>query len=446
MQRKSRQSIRLTFLMLTVLLVVGPAIAAEEGRGAAAAEVALALAIILAGAKLGGDVAVRIGQPSVLGELVFGVILGNLTLVGLDWIEPMKHNEMLSIIAEIGVIILLFEVGLESTVRDMMRVGLPSLLVALLGVVTPFALGWGVGALVLPESSVYVHIFLGATLTATSVGITARVLQDLDRSRSDEARVILGAAVIDDILGLVILAVVVGVITAANEGATLSSGSIALIFGKSILFLVAAIGLGLIISPRLFSIASKMRVRGVLLALALAICFLLAALAGRIGLAPIVGAYAAGLILEDVHFRGFRGHEEHELEELVHPISAFLVPVFFVLMGMRVDLQSFSRIEVLGLAGLLTVAAIIGKQVCSLGAYRKGLDRISIGIGMVPRGEVGLIFANIGIGLYLAGERLIDEAIFSAVVIMVIVTTMATPPALKWSLSRGSRSQEPTED
>ena len=124
----------------------------------------------------------------------------------------------------------------------------------------------------------------------------------------------------------------------------------------------------------------------------------------------------------------------------------FLVPVFFVLMGMRVDLHSFSRIEVLGLAGLLTVAAILGKQVCSLGAYQKGLDRISIGIGMIPRGEVGLIFANIGMGLYLAGQRLIDEAVFSAVVIMVIVTTMATPPALKWSLSRGARSEEPAED
>ena len=206
------------------------------------------------------------------------------------------------------------------------------------------------------------HIFLGATLTATSVGITARVLQDLGRSRSNEARVILGAAVIDDILGLIILAVVVGIIAAANEGATLSSGSIGLIFGKSILFLVAAVGLGLLISPRLFYLASKMRVRGVLLAFSLGICFLFAALAGRIGLAPIIGAYAAGLILEDVQFRGFEGREEHQLEELIRPISAFLVPVFFVLMGMRVELASFARVEVLGLAGLLTVAAILGKQ------------------------------------------------------------------------------------
>ncbi|MBD3161385.1 MAG: cation:proton antiporter [Candidatus Eisenbacteria bacterium] len=434
-------------LVLAALAIGGlPVLAADDGghaeeggHGAAVANVVLSLAVILAGAKLGGDLAVRIQQPAVLGELVFGVLLGNLGLLGIDVAEAMKQNEVLSIIAEIGVIILLFEVGLESTVRDMMRVGLPSLLVALLGIVTPFALGFGVGMWLLPNHSIYVSIFLGATLTATSVGITARVLQDLGKSRSKEARVILGAAVIDDILGLVILAVVVGMITAANQGTDLSGGSIALIFGKAILFLAGAIGIGLLVSPRLFYVASKLRVRGVLLSFALGICFLFAAIAGKIGLAPIVGAYAAGLILEDVHFRGFVGREEHELEELIQPISAFLVPVFFVLMGMRVELSAFARSEVLGLAALLTLAAIIGKQACSLGAIGDRLDRLSIGIGMIPRGEVGLIFANIGLTLTLAGERIVDEAIFSAVVIMVIITTMATPPALKWSLARGDR-------
>jgi Na+:H+ antiporter len=166
-------------------------------------------------------------------------------------------------------------------------------------------------------------------------------------------------------------------------------------------------------------------------------CFALAYLSSIIGLAPIVGAYAAGLILEEVHFRDFVNRGEQQLEHLVHPISSFLVPVFFVIMGMRVDLGAFARLDVLGLAALLTVAAIVGKQACSLGTLgQKQLDRLSIGIGMIPRGEVGLIFANIGLGLTVGGQRVIDEAIFSAVVIMVIVTTMATPPALKWSLAR----------
>jgi Kef-type K+ transport system membrane component KefB len=173
----------------------------------------------------------------------------------------------------------------------------------------------------------------------------------------------------------------------------------------------------------------------VLLTTALAFCFGLAYLASVIGLAPIVGAYAAGLVLEDVHFEDFRHRGEGRLEDLVQPISTFLVPIFFVVMGMRVDLTVFSQLDVLGLAGLLTVAAILGKQLCSLGAGRN-VDRWSVGIGMIPRGEVGLIFANIGLGLTLHGAPVVDGAVFSAMVIMVIATTIVTPPALKWSLSR----------
>jgi len=319
----------------------------------------------------------------------------------------------------------------------MLQVGLPSLLVALLGVTVPFALGWGVGALLLPDRSVYVHLFVGATLTATSVGITARVLQDLGRSQSAEARVILGAAVIDDVLGLVILAVVGGIIAAADRGGALSTGEGALILGKAVAFLFGALALGVYLSPKVFGLASRLGGKGVLLVTALVFCFTLAYLAAIIGLAPIVGAYAAGLILEDVHFRSFVNRGEQQLEHLVHPISTFLVPVFFVVMGMRVDLAAFGRVEVLGLAALLTVAAIAGKQACSLGAIGRRLDRLSIGIGMIPRGEVGLIFANIGLGLSVAGQPIVDPDIFSAIVIMVILTTMVTPPALKWSLARG---------
>ncbi|MGH7645678.1 MAG: cation:proton antiporter, partial [Gemmatimonadales bacterium] len=190
------------------------------------APVILALAVILAGAKLGGDLATRLGQPAVLGELVAGVLLGNAHLLGVPWFRAIASNATVDVLAQLGVLILLFQVGLESTVRDMMKVGLPALLVAVLGVVTPFALGWGVGAWLLPEHSPYAHAFLGATLTATSVGITARVLSDLGKSRSREARVILGAAVVDDVLGLVILAIVGGAIQAADLGQTIAVGSI----------------------------------------------------------------------------------------------------------------------------------------------------------------------------------------------------------------------------
>lgn len=415
---------------------------AHEATGTHAdpvAPVVLALAIILAAAKLGGHLAVRMGQPAVLGELVAGVALGSADLVGIGWFHAIEGDQTVDILARLGVLILLFEVGLESTVRDVLKVGLPSFLVAILGVAAPFALGWGVSALLLPDRSVYVHAFLGATLTATSVGITARVLQDLGRSQSPEARVILGAAVIDDVLGLVILAVVGGFIAAANRGDSLSYVEVGSVLGKAVAFLFGALALGVYLSPRIFGVASRLSGGGVLLATALVFCFGLAYLSSIIGLAPIVGAYAAGLILEDVHFRDFANRGEQQLEHLVHPISTFLVPVFFVIMGMRVDLAAFGRMDVLGLAALLTVAAIIGKQACSLGALGQKLDRLSIGIGMIPRGEVGLIFANIGLGLTVAGERVIDEGIFSAVVIMVIVTTMATPPALKWSLARGRR-------
>ena len=429
-------------LTLRALLVSGQA----AGHGGEVASVVLALAVILAAAKLGGDVAARMGQPPVLGELIAGILLGNAHLAGIPWFHSFAADPMLEVLAQLGVLILLFQVGLESTVRDMLKVGVASLLVAVLGVITPFILGWGVGAVLLPEHSRYAHAFLGATLTATSVGITARVLGDLGKSRSPEARIILGAAVIDDVLGLVILAIVGGAIQAADRGETLAYASVGVILVKALVFLCGALAIGVVLSPRLFRLASRLRGRGVLLATALVFCFLLAYLSSAIGLAAIVGAYAAGLILEDVHFREFTDRGEHGLEELIQPIATLLVPVFFVLMGMRVDLAAFARSDVLGLAAVLTLAAIAGKQACALGAIGGGLNRTSVGIGMVPRGEVGLIFASIGMGLTLAGERIIDEAIFSAVVIMVVVTTMITPPALKWSLARGERKAASPRD
>jgi Kef-type K+ transport system membrane component KefB len=447
MPRLTRAPRRLALVAAAVVALAAPlatpAAAAGGGHGDAIALLVIMLAVILAVARLGGDVAVRLGQPAVLGELLAGVLLGNLRHVGVPGVEDIAADGTIGLLAQLGVLILLFEVGLESTVPDMLKVGTASIAVAVLGVCAPFVLGWGVGALFLPDHSAYVHAFLGATLTATSVGITARVLQDLGRSRSKEARIILGAAVIDDILGLVILAVVGGVITAADQGTSFSLGSAALLIGKAAVFLFGAAVIGLWLSPRLFGFAGRLRGTGILLTTALCFCFLLSWAASLVGLAAIVGAYAAGLILEDVHFRHLVDREQVGLERLVSPLGTFLVPIFFVLMGMSVELSAFARLDVLGLAALLIVAAIAGKQVCALGVRDRSLDRLSIGLGMVPRGEVGLIFANVGLGLTVAGERIVDEGTMSALVIMVIVTTMMTPPALKWSLARAERRGRP---
>ena len=422
---------------LVVLLALAPALAsAADPHVDPVASVVLHLALILVVAKLGGEVATRAGQPAVLGELLAGVVLGNVGLLGPGGLEAMKTDPALDMLSRLGVLLLLFEVGLESTVRQMLRVGPSALLVAVLGVAAPFALGWGVGLLLVPGAGSYVHAFLGAALSATSVGITARVLQDLGRSQTPEARIILGAAVIDDVLGLVILAVVSGVIAAAGHGGTLPAWSVGVIVGKATAFLAGSLAIGVVLSPRVFRLGAQLRTRGVLLTMGLAFCFFLSWLAGAIGLAPIVGAFAAGLILEDVHYQGFVDRGEHGLEELVKPIGAFLVPVFFVLMGMRTDLRSFGDPSVLGLAAALTLAAILGKQLCAAGVLGRGLDRLTVGIGMVPRGEVGLIFANVGLALQLDGRPLLTPAMYAAVVIVVIVTTLVTPPALRWSLGR----------
>jgi len=413
-----------------------PALAAESAVDPIV-PLLLGLSIVLGAAKVAGWLASHMGQPAVLGELVAGILIGNLWVFGFHGLEWLRDDSTLSILAELGVIVLLFEVGLESTVDQMRRVGASAFLVALIGVVAPFALGWAAGAWLLPESPTYVHAFLGAVLTATSVGITARVLRDLDAIRSPEAQIILGAAVIDDIMGLVILAVVSGAITAADQGGQgVSLADIGVISGKALVFLAASMLLGVLLARRLLRLAARIRVRGILLTSALVFCFLFSYLAALADLAPIVGAFAAGLLLEPSHFDRFDEKTEHSLESLLHPISTFLVPVFFVLTGLRVDLQVLGDPRIVGLAAALTAVAWIGKQASSLGILTRGVDRLTVGLGMVPRGEVGLIFANVGMGLTIAGERVVTPAIYAAVVIMVITTTLVTPPALQWSLGR----------
>jgi Kef-type K+ transport system membrane component KefB len=421
---------------------------AEGGQHGLDPLVLAGVAVMLIAAKLGGELFERIKQPAVLGELIIGIIIGNLALLGLTAAEPLKTSAIIAALAEVGVIILLFEVGLESNLGEMLEVGRSSLFVALAGVVAPFLLGWGVAAYFLPEESRLAHLFIGATLCATSVGITARVLKDMRRLQTRESRIILGAAVIDDVLGLVILAVVAGAIKATAAGATLSILDTALIAGKAIVFLFGAIAVGRYLTPHIFWRAGRLEVSGVLLALSIAFCFLLAWAAAKVGLAPIVGAFAAGLVLDEIHFETFEERGKHDLQRLVAPVGAVLVPIFFVLMGMKVDLRAFARVELLGFAAALTLAAIIGKQVCSLVVVERGLNRAAIGLGMIPRGEVGLIFAGIGATLMMPNaqgvvEPVIGAGTFGVIVIMVIVTTLATPPALKRSLARSS---PPVED
>ena len=386
------------FAMPAVWLV--KAASGDSGHGLDP-RVLIGLTIILVVAKLGGELFERFGQPGVLGELFAGIVIGNLVLFGFTRAEGLKTDAIVSALAELGVIILLFEVGLESDLREMIEVGWSSLLVAVLGVIAPFFLGWGVSAYFIPEESQLGHIFIGATLCATSVGITARVFKDLGKLNTREARIILGAAVIDDVLGLLILAVVSGAIRAAGAGGTLSVAAVGLIALKSLVFLVGSIAIGHFLVPKVLLRAGRLETRVVLLTFALCFCFFLSWAAAKVGLAPIVGAFAAGLTLDEVHYRPSGERNERDLHDLLQPVSTVLVPIFFVLMGMKVDLSLFIRIDILGFAFVLTLAAIVGKQVCSLGVVERGLNRLAIGLGMIPRGEVGLIFAGIGATLML---------------------------------------------
>jgi Kef-type K+ transport system membrane component KefB len=370
----------------------------------------LSLSIVLACALLSGQAAKRLGQPAVLGELIAGIALG-----AVPQLSMLKHEPAVDILSELGVLVLLFQVGLESSVGAMMQVGASSLKVAVVGVAAPFALGWGVGAWLLPGQSVYAHAFVGATLCATSVGITARVLKDLQRSGARESRIILGAAVIDDVLGLVILAAVSGAIAAANAGEPFSFGTLVVVVVKALAFLGAAVLIGLWVAPRV----------AVHPVPALLFCFITAWASGAVGLSPIVGAFAAGLVIRS-----------EPLERSVAPIASVLVPFFFVRMGLNTDLRVFLDARTVLLALALTVAAVAGKLVSGWGAREKALDRLTLGIGMIPRGEVGLIFAGVGLTLTAGGSAVVDERVYGAVVAMVLATTLLTPPALVWRLKR----------
>lgn len=386
----------------------------------------LALSLIFIAAKVGAVVADKLHQPSVLGELIAGVIMGNLALVGIHNFEWIIHDHTIEIFAGIGVIILLFEVGLESNVTEMLAVGWKSLLVAIIGVVTPFVLGYYASGFILPDLSEMSRVFTGAILTATSVGITARVFKDLNFIKAAESRIVLGAAVIDDILGLIILAIVSGVAISGE----ISVGSILAISTKSLGFVVLSLILGVLLAEKTVKLLSFFKVEGVMLISALVLCFLGAYFANQVGLATIVGAFAIGLVLEEFHFKPFG--TERSIEEYIRPISLFFVPIFFVITGMHVDLSVFADLDVLSASLAISLIAIIGKLICGWSfASKTPVDRLIVGLGMIPRGEVGLIFATVGKNI-----GVVDDRLFAITVIMVILTTLLPPPILAYLIKR----------
>lgn len=384
----------------------------------------LVLAAMLIAAKLLGELAERIGQPAVLGELVAGVLLGGSVLGLVPTTGPMA--EVVHVLAELGVVLLLFEIGLETDLREMFRVGTASLSVATVGVVLPFLFGFIYWAFVPHAASggttdlVTAAIFVGATLTATSVGITARVLSDLGRMHTQEAKIIIGAAVIDDVLGLMILSVVSGL----AAGTSLSTLEIVRIFAVAVGFLVVAVLLGRFLMPRLFDLVVRMRVRYVLLVFAFAFALGLSAVASVAGSALIIGAFAAGIILSGTN-------QFDTIEQEVRPVASIFAPIFFVSVGASVNLRLLDptqpgAVGILGVAGMLTLLAIIGKIAAGWAAPWVRFQRVVVGVGMVPRGEVGLIFADIG-----RRAGILNEAVFGAILLMVMATTFVAPPGLK---------------
>jgi Kef-type K+ transport system membrane component KefB len=428
--------VRIALLGGFLLTSTAPAVAAGADEHLRFGPILFGLAVLVSAAKAGGLLAERWGQPSVLGELLVGVIGGNLLppFFGAAPLAFVRSEPTLGVLAEVGVLILLFDVGLEADLRALARVGGASLLVAVIGVTAPIGLGWGTAMWLLPDRSPLIHLFIGATLSATSVGITARVLKDLGVTQTPEGQIILGAAILDDILGLMVLAMVSGLVTAATAGGTeVSVLTIGGIFLRAVLFLGLTVALGHVLSNPLVRLVARTGHPEVMLVAGLGLCFTLAFIAEQVGLADIIGAFAAGLLL-DPYGTGVRTREEDAtLAELLHPLASLFVPLFFVLMGLQVQLGSLTSPPVFALGGILIACALLGKLACALGVLGRGVNRWAVAIGMVPRGEVGLIFAGIGTRLTLEGQPLLSPSLFSAVVLMVLVTTLVAPIGLRWA-------------
>jgi Kef-type K+ transport system membrane component KefB len=371
----------------------------------------LAFAAALVGAKVLGELCERLGQPAVLGELLAGVLLGP-SLLGL---VPLSDGILL--IAEIGVLLLLFHVGLETDLEELLRVGGPAMTVALVGMVLPFVGGYALARMA--GFTTLTAIFVGAALTATSIGITSRVLSDLGLLASREGQIILGAAVADDILGLVVLAVVSQVAATGSVGVWEAGKAALLSFG----FLLVALVVGMPLGRLLVRVVGQARVRGILVAVSVAFALLAALGAQAAGSAAIVGAFAAGLVLA-------RTNRGHDIRDAVSPVMDVFAPVFFVAIGAQVDVAYLNPADPANRAALLLalgliVVGVLGKFAAGYAAWG-GVRRSFIGAGMIPRGEVGLIFAQIG-----KQNGALPEPAFIAVVLAVFATTFLTPPLLK---------------
>jgi len=367
----------------------------------------LVLGALIAATKLLGELAQRVGQPAVLGELLAGILLGGSVLGVLDPADPVLHA-----FAEMGVLILLFEIGLHTDLRALARVGSTALTVGGVGVLLPF-----VGGVVVAQAlgvALMPSIVIGAALTATSIGISARVLSDLGQLSSPEGQVVIGAAVLDDVIGLIILSIVASLV----GGAALTAGGVVGTAGPAIGFVVVAVALGSVAVPPLFRLVAGIQLTGALGVIALGFALLLAWLADAVGSAMIIGAFAAGLILHPTPQR-------KEIEASATQLGYFFVPIFFASVGAQVELAALASREALLIGGALVTVGIAGKVAAGYAPWWFRGNKLLVGVAMVPRGEVGLIFAQMGLA---AG--VLTPSLFGALMLMVIVTTFVTPPLL----------------
>ncbi|MFQ6120286.1 MAG: cation:proton antiporter [Methanosarcinales archaeon] len=431
----NKYSVAVLLALLTISIAA--ASAKVEGEGIDIPGVLLSLAIMLIFAKIGGEISERVfKQPGVLGELIAGIVISPFTPIGklLGFYpitgSPIPISPELDLIANIGVVILLFLAGIETDIEQFMKFGIIAGIVAFGGIVLPFVFGYFTILYLYPAPTGFnlqhAALFTGAILTATSVGITARVLKDIRRLTSEEGTTILGGAVIDDVLGIIVLAIVIG-ITGVEGGGEVSTADIGIVILKAAIFWIALILIGVKLATQIAKALSMFKTPGALMVVAIVFGLVISYLADKIGLATIIGAYAAGLALSA------SAHKELLIREIT-PIYHFLVPIFFVAMGMLVNPYSIPDIGMLGL--IIIFLAIIGKAVgCGITAYLGGFNihgAIRVGVGMVPRGEVGLIVAYYG---YKFG--VIHQDIYVVGVLMSVITTLVTPPLLKIAFVKG---------
>ena len=418
-------------------------------------KVFLMFAVVLLAGRL-GDLVQRYGQPPVIGQLVMGMALAAVGYMGLDFIDEVIQEPTISFLSAMGAALLLFSIGLESNLAEMRTVGVRALIVATIGVVLPFIFGtWVLGPIFFPDESFSARLFIGASLVATSIGITASVFRALNITRTRAAQTVLGAAVVDDVFGLIILAVV----AAIASGQEASASMVAELSLKAFGFLAIAIIIGRLIADpisRFFRGISGSD--GMLLSVAVGFALIFGYLAEFFGLEPIIGAFAAGLVLDGVHFLRYEeplivreirsvhssdesaqlqlttilDHRRHaQVEDLVGTLNHVFVPIFFVYPGMLIDIGSLLKPELYLTALVVSIVAIAGKLASGLAAAGSPGEKLLVGIAMIPRGEVGLIFAATGKGL-----GVLSDDLFSTIIITIVVTTLISPPLVRIAAHR----------